>query len=68
MSGLEYNAGSDLIPEERSMNHSEFKESSWSLAEAHRGRLNFSLFQFHPLVPLMTQKKERPSQKCNKCL
>lgn len=51
MSGLEYNAGSNLIPEEGSMNHSEFKGSSWSLAEARRGRLNFSLFQFHPLVP-----------------
>lgn len=40
------NAGNGLIPEERSMDHSEFKGSSWSLAEARRGRLSSSLFQF----------------------
>lgn len=65
MSGLECNADSDLIPEERSLSHSEFKGSCWSSQghpEFHPG-LVFILW-FLPMV----QKKKRSSQICNEAL
>lgn len=59
MSGLEYNAGSDLIPEERIMDSSEFKGSSGALLKLPGAGWTSVCFGFHPLLPTDGPEKEK---------
>lgn len=57
------NKGQDVGRQEKK---TPLKEGSWSLMEAHGGRLNFRLLFLCFL--LMAQRKKRSPQKCNEVL